>query len=430
MPPLAMTVTTVPTSEARGPHRVGPYRLRRELGRGGQGTVWLAEDTRDGSRVALKLLNEEADALARARLAREAEAARAIASHETCHLLHAQLEGPRPHLVFRLVRGVTLARRFAARTGEMPHGEATEATLELFEAFPTAGRAPANRKEVVRRLRWIEAAAHALQAVHDAGYVHRDVKPENIMVTPEGQVVLLDLGLATPLDTAERPSADEIAGTPSYMAPEQFTATEAQIDARTDVWSLGAVLFEAMTGMRPFGGAHIEALAHSVKRGLTVTPRCFNAALPRELDAIVRSALSVDQRRRPADMKAFADAVARVRTSLEAPSQARQRVLGASLRAVAAVLIFATTLGSTVPGQPLLDISPLTVDGSASAFETPIHDRGRPPDSERERHRSLPSALKAQHLRGASIFRHERPWRAETHDERTRPERWRQLEPR
>jgi len=197
---------------------IGPYRLIRELGRGGQGEVFLAEDTRLRRRVALKTLRglalDEPEALARFR--REAEVASRLDHPGICTVYEAGLDQGLPWIAMRYVEGESLARKIAdARERKGVASDPTTAT--------TAG--PGTRAEAMGVVRLLEEAARALHAAHEAGVIHRDLKPANIMVTPEGRPVLLDFGLAREVEGGSGPTltrTGDLFGTPAYMAPEQI----------------------------------------------------------------------------------------------------------------------------------------------------------------------------------------------------------------
>jgi hypothetical protein len=216
---------------------LGPYRIVREIGRGGMGVVYEAEDTRLLRPVALKVLPREyaRDPLRRERLTREARAAAALA-HPSIATVHAldEVDGTL-FLVSELVRGETL--REELRRGAVPPVALVPTLVQL---------------------------ASGLAAAHDAGIVHRDFKPENIVRCPDGRVKILDFGLAHMTDPGmatewRLTQAGMAIGTPGYMSPEQLAGQE--VDARTDVFAFGVVAWELATGTHPFGTNAAELLA-------------------------------------------------------------------------------------------------------------------------------------------------------------------------
>ena len=225
------------------PQRVGSYRLVRELGRGGQAIVWLAEDSRIGRQVALKMLPHLGpggeEALRRFR--REAEVTARLEHPGICGIYDADIDGETPYIAMRLVAGRTLAQILSeARKQE---------NADVSTSWP-----PSSALGVRRVLHLFERVARALHAAHEAGVVHRDVKPGNVMIAEDESPVLLDFGLARDeqSDVATLTQSGDVFGTPAYMSPEQLTGGGAAIDRRTDVYSLAASLHEALTLSRPY----------------------------------------------------------------------------------------------------------------------------------------------------------------------------------
>ncbi len=219
---------------AREGAMAGPYRIIREIGRGGMGVVYEAEDTRLRRSVALKALPSEytTDPVRRERLAREARAAAAL-THPSVATIFAldELDGAL-YLVSELVRGETLRE-------ELGRG-------------PIAGE---------RLLATLIELAGGLAAAHEAGIVHRDFKPENIVRCTDGRVKILDFGLAKAPASEPRLTQTGLAlGTPGYMPPEQLTGQD--VDARADVFAFGVVAWELATGAHPFGANAAQMLEH------------------------------------------------------------------------------------------------------------------------------------------------------------------------
>ncbi len=270
---------TSPTPSTSDSQQIGAYRTLRELGRGGQAIVWLAEDSRIGRQVALKVLphlgpgGEEA----MRRFRREAEVTARLEHPAICGVLEADLDRGTPYIAMRYVAGETLARRLAVarETGDEPP-----------------------RAEALRELaRFVETCARALHLAHEAGIVHRDVKPANLMVTPEGEPVILDFGLAREDDGAGQSLTGEASGTPAYMSPEQMT-NRARPDRRSDVWSLGVALYEAATLAHPFAAATREALFQTILTAEPPDPRRANRAIDRDFATILETATAKERDRR------------------------------------------------------------------------------------------------------------------------------------
>ncbi|HUR29603.1 MAG TPA: serine/threonine-protein kinase, partial [Planctomycetota bacterium] len=295
------------------PERVGPYRLLRELGRGGQGAVWLAEDTRIARRVALKLLPAEFAALSterRKRLQREAEVIARLDHPCLCAVLDARIDGERPYIAMRFVEGGTLGeaivRAREARKAEHEGNSRVQGPLRM---------APRTAIELAGLLTYFERAARALHAAHEAGVVHRDVKPQNLMVTRAGDPVVLDFGQARDetSDSFELTRSGDVLGTPAYMSPEQILGRRDGVDRRTDVWSLGTSLFEALTLARPFEAENVPALFLAIRGARLPDPRSLNAALPADLSLVVATALEKEPKLRYATALDFAEDLRRVR---------------------------------------------------------------------------------------------------------------------
>ncbi|MET8989676.1 protein kinase [Nonomuraea wenchangensis] len=242
------------------PESLGGYRLAGRLGEGGQGVVYLAHPAGGGGPVAVKLLSA-GDRETRARLARELDALEGIASFCTARVLDASVDGPRPYVVSEYVDGPSLAERVRER-GPLRGGE-----LE----------------------RLVVGTATALAAIHAAGIVHRDFKPGNVLLGPDGPRVV-DFGIARAEGSATLTSG--IIGTPAYLAPEQINGTPAS--AASDVFAWAASMVYAGTGVSPFGADTVPAVLHRV---LHAEPDL--SVLPGRLRELLAACLSKEPERRP-----------------------------------------------------------------------------------------------------------------------------------
>ncbi len=302
-----------PCSASGRQDHLGPYKLEEEIGRGGQGVVYRATDTRIDRTVALKVLRGlgpgAEDLLIRFK--REAAAAGKLDHPGICAVYDAEVEGGIPYIAMRYVEGETLARRITNTRQEQEAGDHVSTVVALEEIdfdeddgtevdpTPTPSTAQ-DRSEVMRAVRLVEKAARALHAVHEAGIIHRDIKPGNVMITTAGEPVLMDFGLArdedSDLQTLTR--SGDLFGTPAYMSPEQLTAQRIRLDRRTDVWSLGVVLYECVTLQRPFDAPTRETLYKQILGKEPLDPRKVNPSISRDLSTVIQTALDKDMDRR------------------------------------------------------------------------------------------------------------------------------------
>ncbi|HEX5011063.1 MAG TPA: serine/threonine-protein kinase, partial [Planctomycetota bacterium] len=363
--------------DAPVPERIGGHRILKRLGRGGMGTVYLAADE-GGRLVALKLahLPQLADAddgalgRARARFQREVSAMarlahpnvvaiRALGEHEGC-----------PWFSMEHVHGVPLARLIArlrtrgtapeALTGRDAHA-ALEQELEELGAPPDGAPAAdvddAPRDEDFTRwcCRIVLDAAAALEHAHACGIVHRDVKPSNILVRPDGRAQVLDFGLAHVEGQSALTRSGDIAGTPYTLAPEQIDPRRGPVDARADVWGLGVTLYELLTLRRPFDGAGTAALLGRILDSDPAPLRRFHATLPRALENVCATALEKDPRRRYPDMAALRSDLERLLAgeAVRARGAGRVRRLGRFVRRRPALTAAAALAVLVAVGLPL-----------------------------------------------------------------------------
>jgi hypothetical protein len=260
---------------------LGPYRVLKELGKGGMGAVYLALDTRLDRELALKVMPPAfaADPAARERFLREAKAAAKIAHDNVVTVYEADERDGVPYIAMQRLRGCSLDA-YLNRRGR--------------PALP----------QVVRVAR---DAAAGLAAAHGIRLIHRDVKPANLWLeAPGGRVKVLDFGLARPLDAEDGLTrSGAVIGTPAYMSPEQ--ARGLPVDHRTDLWSLGVVLYQLCTGVRPFRGPNAMAVLLALGTEEPTPVRELNPDVPEPLAALTHELLA----KNPAARPPTADAVVR-----------------------------------------------------------------------------------------------------------------------
>lgn len=276
-------------------HQILHYRIVEKIGEGGMGEVYKAEDLKLGRQVAVKLLpsGSHGDQNAKSRFIQEARAASAL-NHPNIVTIHSieQASGY-DFIVMEHVEGKTL--KSLIENGAIEVSKLLDIGAEV---------------------------ADALFVAHSSGFIHRDIKPSNILVTARGQAKILDFGLAKAVGIADRPVSGEftvsqltkagmILGTVSYMSPEQTRGES--LDFRTDIFSLGAVLYEAATGKAPFNGPSILSILHEIATVEPPSPSTISQNVPQGLDSIIQRALAKNKEQRYSSAAEFAEALRSLR---------------------------------------------------------------------------------------------------------------------
>lgn len=343
----------------RFPEVIAHYKILKPLGAGGMGEVFLAEDRRLGRKVALKLLPEAwaRDRNRRQRFLTEARAASSLNHPNVCviHEVGETADG-QPYLTMEFLEGGTLDKRVAARP------------LTVIEIVDVAIQ-----------------TADALEAAFARGVVHRDLKPGNISINDRGLVKVLDFGLAKIIteDSGPEPGATPrhetqtgaILGTPAYMSPEQ--ASGASVDHRSDLFSLGSVLYELLTGRRPFTGANA---AEVIQRIISTQPEAiarFHYEVPAELERIIRKLLEKQVTRRfqtPADLLVDLRNLRRDLESLSRPG-APTAVAAAALASPLAAAMPSGSFAGASHAPPKTVMAELVPDGDVLLNFAPVDDQ-------------------------------------------------------
>ena len=267
----------------------GRYLLTRELGHGAMGVVYEAEDESLQRKLAIKtmLLSDDGEERVQqeARFRQEAKAAASLNHPNIITIYELGREGNWLYIAMELVTGVEL--RDLMGQGRLPLRTAVELAAQI---------------------------ASGLAAAHARGVVHRDIKPSNIMVLPKNHAKIMDFGIARMQVSEVKTQAGMMLGSPKYMAPEQV---EGQVvDPRSDIFSLGSVLYEMVAGVPPFQGSDLGTLLFDIVRAAPPPPSRWNPEIPQALDAVLAKAMRKDPAERYQDASHFSDALAQCASSL------------------------------------------------------------------------------------------------------------------
>ncbi|MCM3904555.1 MAG: protein kinase [Pyrinomonadaceae bacterium] len=280
--------------------KLGRYEIRSQLGAGGMGEVYLVQDTQLERTIALKILPTEVanDRQRMHRFVQEAKAAAALNHPNIAHIYEIGESNGTSFIAMEYIDGETLRQHMAQTQPDL--GETLDISIQI---------------------------ASALAAAHEAGIVHRDIKPDNIMLRRDGLVKVLDFGLVkltepqsatdteAPTKALVHTDAGTVMGTANYMSPEQ--ARGQKLDARTDIWSLGVMLYELTTGRSPFSGSTATDIIASIVKTEPIPVKRFSPELPSKLEEIVAKALEKDREERYQTVKDLLVDLRRLRKRLE-----------------------------------------------------------------------------------------------------------------
>ncbi|UCC38326.1 MAG: protein kinase [Candidatus Aminicenantes bacterium] len=253
----------------------GRYQVLEELGKGGMGSVYKVLDNELRESTALKLLKPEiaADEKIIERFRNELKLARKISHKNVCRMYHLSKKENTYYITMEYIPGEDL-KSLIRKIGQMPIAKAVSIAQQVCEGLDQA---------------------------HKLGIVHRDLKPQNIMIDKEGNARIMDFGIARSLKAKGITEAEVLIGTPEYMSPEQVEGKET--DQRSDIYSLGTILYEMVTGRAPFEGDTTLSIAMKHKKETPVNPREFNALVPEDLSQLILRCMEKDKERRFQDAK-------------------------------------------------------------------------------------------------------------------------------
>lgn len=373
------------------PHRLGDFDVVHEIGRGGMGVVYEARQRSLNRPVALKVLSSGLGLTSKAvlRFRREAEAAGklhhtnivpvyATGEEHGVHFYAMELvEGPSLDQVLKQLRGERVRAavdnavestvdsprqlpipQWAANSiaGDMARPTSSSDSERVASASDSSGTS-SSAKYADNAARMIAEVADALDHAHDQGIIHRDIKPSNLLLSPDGRLVVTDFGLARVLEQPGMTISGEFVGTPLYMSPEQISAGRAPLDHRTDIYSLGATLYELLTLEPPFPGARRDEIIGKILYKDAKPPRRLNRKIPKDLETICLKAIERDPDQRystagdlAADLRNFLNRYAisakRMGPVGHAVKWVRRRPALATL--VVAILVFVSVAGMFV----------------------------------------------------------------------------------
>lgn len=324
--------------------RVGNFKIVREIERGCHAVVYLAAQIDTGAEVALKVFKKhnrwtKGDS---ARFEVKAVALNEMNDPGICHILEAGIDGTASFVAMNVVEGPSLAQRIKWAKGRVLGGLTCdfielltlrdERKLGTEKNKNTRCKKQPTQKQLEAILKFFEAAARSLQVGHDAGVLHGDLKPSNIMIGSDFRPVLVDYGLcpAGSAEIAVNTKVDENMGTLPYMAPEQAEFGRSQMNACSEVYSLAVCLFEVITLTLPHAAPTVEGLSQAIGSKVIPDPCKIDARIPRELGNVLRLALSKDPAKRYRTAEEFADELSALR--YRRPTRAHSKGIFGAIR--------------------------------------------------------------------------------------------------
>jgi serine/threonine-protein kinase len=315
---VTKTIITPAKGLQKGSTIAGKYLILEELGRGGMGVVYKAEDTKLKRTVALKFLPPELTHIPeiKERFMREAQAAAALDHPNICTVYEFDEAEEKTFISMAYVEGQSLRKKLES------------GPLELDEA-----------------LRIATQVAEGLQIAHKKGIVHRDIKSANIMVDDRNQAKIMDFGLARMMGTTLLTQEGAAMGTIAYMSPEQARGKE--VDHRTDIWSLGVVLYEILTGELPFKGEHEQAVVYSIRKDKPRPITEVNAEIPPSIEQVVDKALEKDADKRYQQVDELLDDLKSISAGI-VPEEIKARLRKAKLFRRKRAILYAGAVGLVI----------------------------------------------------------------------------------
>jgi serine/threonine protein kinase/WD40 repeat protein len=381
---------------------LGPYRIEREIGRGGMGVVYEAVHQVLDRRIALKVLRT--DGLASGgmeRFLREAQTAAGLHHTNIVPVFDLGQVAGVPYYAMQLIAGRGLDRvlRDEEEVPTLSVSTANAIATGAAPARPTARRAPV--RQVVE---WGVQAADGLAYAHQRGVIHRDIKPSNLILDDQGIVWITDFGLARRVEDVALTRSGALLGTPRYMSPEQAQAARLPVDRRTDIYSLGATLYELATGQHAFDAPSPLEVVLAIIDHPPVPPRRLAPDLPRDLETIILKAMA----KRPADRYQDAADLAEDLRRCQRGEPIRARRIGPVRR-----LVRWSRRNPVVAGLLLTVLVTLTAGiGVASFFAVEAHNRRDEAIGERDRARRAEEDTRDHFCRG--LFEQARALRGST----------------